>query len=415
MIKQKSTLNIVTIIIFTLSVFSVQNMFAENFKLINGKWFDGQTFCKQTVWVYDGKLSFESKNIEPDKVIDLSGRYVTPPFAEAHNHNLESEYELDKRIANYFSHGVFYVKVQSSIKKRMLPLMNKYNHPLGLDISLTYAPITGTDGHPIGVRKWYLEQGYFGDLFKTLEEIESHGYFTVNSKKQLHEKWGNILSFKPDFIKVMLAYSEEYKKRKDDKAYFGKKGLNPKLLLKVIKLAHQKGLRVSVHVSTPADFRQAIKSGADEIAHLPGISSGLKLTQKDAKLAAQKDVVVITTASLVTKRKKLSNYNQLVEIVKHNLKILKDGGVKLAIGSDMYNDTSSGEVAFLSKLGVFSNLELIKMWTENSAKTIFPSRKIGKLKDGYEASFLVFQGNPIENLGKTLKIEMRVKQGHILE
>jgi imidazolonepropionase-like amidohydrolase len=54
------------------------------------------------------------------------------------------------------------------------------------------------------------------------------------------------------------------------------------------------------------------------------------------------------------------------------------------------------------------------MWSENSAETIFQKRKVGKLKNGYEASFLVLGGNPIDDLGNIQKIEMRVKEGHIL-
>lgn len=392
-----------------------QNIYSQDIKLVNGKWFDRQNFKEKTVWISDGKLSFKPKKTKSEKTIDLSGKFVIPPFAEAHNHNLESEYELDKRINEYLANGVFYVKLQSSIKKRIQPLMNKYNHPKGLDISQAFAPLTGTDGHPIGIRKMYLERGYFDGLFKTLDEVETHGYFTINDEKDLEDKWKTVLSFKPDFIKTMLVFSEEYEKRKDDKSFFGNKGLNPKLLPKIVKKAHTEGLRVSVHVKTPTDFETAVLSGADEIAHLPGYSNGLRISKKQAELAAQKDVTVITTISPAKRRSKQSNYKEIFESIKFNLKTLKDAGVKIAIGSDIYNDTSLSEVKFLKELDVFTNLELLKMWSENSAKTIFPKRKIGKLKNGFEASFLVLEGNPIEDFENFQKIEMRVKQGQILE
>lgn len=401
-------------IIFVFLFFCIAGVAAQSIKLTKGKWFDGQKFSEKTVWIYDGKLSFESNGTDIDKTIDLSGKYVVPPFAEAHNHNLESDYELDKRINEYLSHGVFYVKLQSSIHKRIAPLMKNYNHPRGLDVSQAFAPLTGTDGHPIGVRKMYLERGFFDGLFKTLVEIESHGYFIIDNEKDLSEKWKTVLSFKPDFIKIILSYSEEYEKRKDDKSFFGKKGINPKLLPEIVEKAHAEGLRVSVHVNTPADFETAVRSGADEIAHLPGYSNGLRISKKQAELAAQKNVTVVTTASLVTNQSKQPDYKELVEGVKFNLKTLKDAGVKIAIGSDMYNDTSLGEVKFLKSLDVFSNLELLKMWSENPAETIFPKRKIGKLKPGFEASFLVLSGSPIEDFENFQKIEMRVKQGQIL-
>ena len=49
------------------------------------------------------------------------------------------------------------------------------------------------------------------------------------------------------------------------------------------------------------------------------------------------------------------------------------------------------------------------------ASTIFPNRKIGHLEEGYEASFLVLAGNPLEDFSNVRRIEMRVKQGHLLE
>ncbi len=56
------------------------------------------------------------------------------------------------------------------------------------------------------------------------------------------------------------------------------------------------------------------------------------------------------------------------------------------------------------------------MWCENSAMTTFPNRKIGLLKEGYEASFLVMDSNPlidIRDINK--KIILKVKQGMILD
>lgn len=46
--------------------------------------------------------------------------------------------------------------------------------------------------------------------------------------------------------------------------------------------------------------------------------------------------------------------------------------------------------------------------------SIFPGRKIGKLVDGYEASFIVPEDNPIDDFGNTRNIALRVKQGEIL-
>ena len=50
------------------------------------------------------------------------------------------------------------------------------------------------------------------------------------------------------------------------------------------------------------------------------------------------------------------------------------------------------------------------MWTE-TAQAIFPGRKIGVLSEGYEASFLALQANPLDDLENVRNIKLRFKQG----
>jgi imidazolonepropionase-like amidohydrolase len=57
---------------------------------------------------------------------------------------------------------------------------------------------------------------------------------------------------------------------------------------------------------------------------------------------------------------------------------------------------------------------LLKMWTVTAAQTIFPRRKIGHLREGYEASFIVLRGNPLENFERVKDIQLRFKQGVLI-
>ena len=47
-------------------------------------------------------------------------------------------------------------------------------------------------------------------------------------------------------------------------------------------------------------------------------------------------------------------------------------------------------------------------------RSIFPERKIGRLEDGFEASFLVLEGDPLEDVANTQRIALRVKRGELL-
>jgi imidazolonepropionase-like amidohydrolase len=51
---------------------------------------------------------------------------------------------------------------------------------------------------------------------------------------------------------------------------------------------------------------------------------------------------------------------------------------------------------------------------ENSPRAIFPKRKIGKIEDGYEASFIVLSDNPLDNILKIRAISFKVKNGKVL-
>ena len=42
------------------------------------------------------------------------------------------------------------------------------------------------------------------------------------------------------------------------------------------------------------------------------------------------------------------------------------------------------------------------------------NRRIGRLADGYEASFLGLNGNPLEDFANTARIGIRAKQGVML-
>jgi len=110
------------------------------------------------------------------------------------------------------------------------------------------------------------------------------------------------------------------------------------------------------------------------------------------------------------------NEKRFRRIMIQNLQRLKDGGVRLAIGSD--TKPGSGvltEIDFLKDSAVFSNLELLKMWAEATPRAVFPQRKIGALQEGYEANFLVLAGNPIEDFSQVKTTRMRVKHGEPLK
>jgi hypothetical protein len=397
----------------------------HNYEFANGNWFDSQKFVRGTFYSVGGVLRTK-RPAHIDRVFDLSGKYVVPPFGEAHNHNLD--WSSDERFARvnrmYLEAGIFYVKNPNSLLRSKQPTAARINLPTSVDAILSNGGLTGSGGHPIEIVT--PQRG-----FKP-EDGEGGFYYVIDGAKDLERKWPIIRAGKPDFIKTYLLYSEEYAKRKDDKAYDGWKGLDPSILPEIVRRAHRDGLRVSTHVETAADFHNAVVAGVDEINHLPGFRpdrndianyanlSRYQISEADAKLAGKKQIVVVTTIGETidqTFNEKLSEHDRLAvrSMLIQNLHLLRKNHVSIAVGSDNFRQTALAEALSLAKLKEFDNLTLLKIWCEATAATIFPKRKIGYLKDGYEANFLVLTGNPLTEFANVKTIELRIKHGEPLQ
>ena len=86
----------------------------------------------------------------------------------------------------------------------------------------------------------------------------------------------------------------------------------------------------------------------------------------------------------------------------------------MLVGSDAYSDISANEAKYLESSGVFDRATLLRMWSEITPRAIFPNRRIGRLQSGYEASFLVLDGDPLADFSRVAQIRLAVKQGQRL-
>ncbi|MCI0404208.1 MAG: MBL fold metallo-hydrolase [Acidobacteria bacterium] len=400
---------------------------APNLAFQNGQWFDGQRFVPRTAYAVGGLLTFQ-RPARVDRVLDLGGRFVVPPYGEAHTHSLSSPADLDKQIQEYLWRGVFYVLVQDAATEVGPALLDKVHRSGSVDVSYTQGVVTPSWGMIPEFYVMLAGQGRFGNRRK-LEELDTEVIFLVDDRQDLDRKFERLVAKNQDFIKVILGFSEEFEKRKANPAYknvpgqgSGRPGLDPKLLPELVKRAHGRGKRVSVHVETAADLREAVRAGADMIAHLPGWQIGpaagftdasldhWKITAEDARLAAKSGITVITTAA---HDRENPDYEKFAAIHRHNLGLLRAAGARIALGSDGLEPASpvDPEALYVAEMGGFDNLAVLKVLTETTPKVVFPGRKIGALAEGYEASFLVLEGDPLKDLKQLNRIHLRVKGG----
>lgn len=397
---------------------------SKTYEVVNGNWFDGKTFRRRTFYSINGFLSSKEPQTV-DETVDLKNGFVVPPFADAHCHHFDAAYNVAQQTDLYLRDGVFYAKVLTDVRTGAAQVRDKVNIPNGVDVAYAHGALTHTYGHGIEVYEAlalnFLNEKYNDNIAKIAASRirENDAYYIVDTRADLDAKWQKILDGKPDFLKIYLVKSEDFEEKAKNipNIELGNIGVDPKLVPEIVKRAHAANLRVSAHVDTVFDYRIALNAGVDEMAHLPGYypvsaadAEKYLLTEKDARETRQRKIWVVPAPfhnQYLTHAESVARNR----IFGSNLKLLKKANAKIAFGSDRYGSTPVDDVADIKNLNVFSNLELLKIWCEATPQTVFPNRKIGFLKDNYEASFIVLDRNPLENFDATRNINYRFKQG----
>jgi len=307
-----------------------------------------------------------------------------------------------------------------------------------VDVVFAHSVFTCPDGHPKPYLEYLNEHGAeFGVPFAK-SKLEDHYFRMIDSVADIDREWPQFLSTKPDFVKLIFVFSELYQSGDGSEKSMG---LRPELAAELVHRAKTAGLRTGAHIEDGADFHNAVATGVDMVMHLPAFPDPLDrqaayrnkanwekrytISASDIELAARRGITVVTTAAALS-AENFENPNPLTalnenekrfrKIMIQNLQLLKDGGVRFAVGSDTKPGSGAlAEIDFLKDATVFSNLELLKMWSEATPRAVFPQRKIGALQEGFEANFLVLAGNPIEDFSQVKTIRIRVKQGEPLK
>jgi len=385
----------------------------------NGRWFDGQAFREGSFYVAEGRLTW-TRPATITQVHDLKGGHVVPAFTDAHNHNVDNAYTWPMVSAQYLKDGIFYLKNPNNLERMVRDVRPLTGRADTLDVTFSNGGLTSATGHPIALYRRLLAFPAFAGMKP--EDLADNAYYVVETDAQLDAKWAAILAGKPDFLKVYLLHSERHAQNVSDPQRSGFNGLPPAMVAKIVERAKAANLRVSAHVETANDFATAVRSGVDEVNHLPGylMRAGEPIEryvigEDVAREAAARKVTVVTTTGLApTFVRDAELLKRVQENQVANLRRLHAAGVPIAIGSDNYMGNASGEALHLHKLGAFEAATLLRLWTESSAQAVFPGRRIGRLAEGYEADFLVLAGDPIADFGSVRRITMRVKRGQPL-
>lgn len=387
--------------------------------LVGGRWFDGAAFRRTTWYSVDGRLTAR-RPARVDATVDLKGRWVLPPLAEAHNHNLQNRWGAQTFAPDYLRRGIFYTAQLAATAEDIAPFRGFLNHPGAVDALWAEVTISSSDGHPIALAVGLAKQN---GITLTPEELRDRAFVVVDTAADIEAKWERIAAVRPKLIKVIVIDSANYEARRQQPSDFGRNGMDVRLLPEIVRRAHAIGARVAVHVDTAADFDAVVRAGADMVAHLPGssIAKGESLDQfrlSDAAVAeaARRKVMVVPTVAVTRYflNRRPEETGAVMAVFRDNLSRLKAAGVPLLTGSDLYDGSVLDEMEALERTGVFTRAEILRMSGTDTARALFPDRDLGRFAEGAEASFVAYQADPSRDLAALRRPVLLVKQGEVL-
>ena len=399
---------------------------------VNGHVWTGERFVDRPLFVRGEQ--FVDASATADTTIDLAGGYVIPPFGDAHTHNLGAG-GIAVRIAQnlYLPQGIFYVADLTNPHSEITDERSYFDPPMSVrawfgrattpDVAYTLGGLTATGSHPAPAM-----ERLFGDDVDSTWSLAGDAYWFMDTVEDVETKWPDYIAQSPDLVKVYLMDVGGDLDRGDAEAYRRDGcgfGLCPKELRAIVERAHAAGKRVSAHVNTAADVRLALDAGVDELAHLPLGNDGISVEESapyrlsDAtidRIGAREMVVGSTALLLVEDVESLPADTLQAEIAlqRDQIQQLHAAGARIALSGHNWQTSPRREADYFRAHGFFDTRTLLNLWTTTTPQAIFPDRRIGRLDPGYEASFLVLGGNPLDDFDAVGTIRQRVKQGHRL-
>jgi hypothetical protein len=360
------------------------------------------------------------------------GGFVLPPLGDAHTHVFDGPGGFPGQRSQYLKEGVFYALTTTAPASGVAKIRHRLSGAKNVDVANAQAGFTGPKSHPaeiynayaLGVFDWRQQHARW-DTLRSATAAADDAYFVVRTPADLEAKWELVRKRRPDLIKVFLRSSDRY--RPEGPSNLAAGGMNPDLLAPLVLRAHAAGLRVAVANSNLSDFRVTLAAGADMVTHLPCYQgpgepgpyddsvpdrdATCLLSRNDARRAARARLV----STLVT-----SEWGKSDRSPAHarweaaNVAALSAAGAPLAIGSNAYGQTPVEGLVAAGRRGTFTRAQLLRWATMATPRAVHPTRKIGCLTAGCEASFLVLAANPLADMGALRTIRLRVKDGLLL-
>jgi imidazolonepropionase-like amidohydrolase len=419
---------------------------------------DGTVIEQGSVLIKDGKIAQVFTGIAPDakslnaETIEGAGKTLLPGLIDVHVHlgasggfsEKQDDYskadeQVDRELAAYLYSGVTAVKSAGDALDTML------KHRAALQAG----EVLGSELFTVG--PMFTVEGGHGAEF--LQYVPENVRATVQEQmvrlpKTADEARAQVADLKAkgvDGIKAILDAGAGTTKWNR---------LDPSLLKAIADAAHAAKLPLVVHTGSAQDVSDAVDAGANGIEHgsfydalpaallarlnqknvtydptLAAVEGIVSFVKKDAS-ALQRSLVAQTvppelfastksmlgSASLANFRSSYAGYPVHLDVSKKNLQTAYQSGVTLVTGTDSGNPLVFHGPAIHREMQLWIEAGIppavaLQAATYNAAKLLGAEARIGLIHQGYDATLLLVDGNPLQDIAATERISLVFLKG----
>jgi imidazolonepropionase-like amidohydrolase len=450
-------------LVLPLFLFAVAaNARADKIALVRGTVIDPGTARTEvaTVLIENDRITAVDKAAVPSdsaRIIDCKDKFILPGYIDTHVHFFQSGGLYTRPDGVDLASVRPYIDEIASIKKNLPDTFARY-----LRCGITSVVDVGGPFWNFEVRRISRETGkaprvaVAGPLISSVSrpqlDLGDPPIVKIDSPEQAREFVRKLAAEKPDLVKIWYIVDKDHPIE----------SFRP-IVRATIEESHARKIRVAVHATELETARAAVEEGADVLVHsvtdkpvddpfvrllkekhtilCPTLvvferygrtfANKLNLTPEEKawgnpEVIATLDVTKIPPDKMPDRIKTaianpdaaLDRIKQTYAVALKNLKMLEDGGVTIAAGTDAGNiGTIHGPALFrefqLMKDAGLTNMQILQCTTTNAAKLFGgeTGAHIGSIAKGNFADLVILNSNPVDDIAHASAIDTVIKDG----
>ena len=376
---------------------------------------DGSELFHQNVLIRGGVIEKIGEAVDAPSaaVIDAAGCTLMPGLIDSHVHiqggfscrsEDESDVFLRERIPQIFGEGVLpygvtTIKDLDAPKHFIYKLRDKLRSGeiTGPELLIVGPNFTAPGGHPAST------------LGSNSPWARAEMAIEVSEPGQVSEGIRELKAAGVDFLKFTYQGGDYW--------YFDEKltirKLDPELMRQIIREGRENGLKATAHVFYYDDVKELLEAGIYGIEH--GIlDRDIEPDDPIVALWKQSGAHFVPTVNAMTYEKDPARLAHSL----HNLKVLYDAGIPIAMGTDnmlesMTGETEHRELAYYTEAGL-TPMQAIVLATKNSAEHLGIAERKGLVKEGMEADLILLEQDPAADISNIRFIDKVFRKGSVV-